>query len=291
MQLSLMNAAGWAKTVEHVLKLARVPTLTHIVMGSFTLEPREGNTGGTNFDVSPDGTAVNSLGLPNGGLRYLEQYGEEMVRIVRDAGKTPVMDMAGFAPSEFGILAKAADDLGAIVELNVGCPNVHSEGKQKEIISYNFFDLERALQVVCHETIPDKTVWLKLSPYSNPLDHEKAVRVANKFADHVVVVGCNTFPNVSIYHEDGRPYLDVADNYAGMSGTSVKWINLSQCRRYVDRLDRIIPVLGVGGIRTAQDAADYLRVGCKGLQVGAAFFNGENFRVFEQVASGYPEDS
>jgi dihydroorotate dehydrogenase (NAD+) catalytic subunit len=284
-----MNAAGWAKTIEHVCKLVKVPTLTHVVMGSFTVEPREGNTGGTNFDVAPDGTAVNSIGLRNDGLPYLKAHGAEMAEMVRRAGKTPVFSIAGFAPSEFGTLAEAVKDIGAMPELNVGCPNVHDHGAQHEIISYNFWDLERTLQIVCREVSPHKTVWIKLSPYANPLDHEKAVRVLNKFAGHIVVVGCNTFPNVSMYHRNGRPYVDVANNYAGMSGTALKWINLSQCRRYVEKLDKRIPVLGVGGVSEAQDGIDYLRVGCRGVQIGAAFFHGENFRVFEQVAEGFTE--
>lgn len=280
-----MNAAGWAKTVEHVRKLAKVPTLTHIVMGSFTVEPREGNTGGTNFDVAPDGTAVNSLGLPNGGIPYLEKYGAEMVRVAQDAGKASVISIAGFSPNEFGTLAKIASDLGTITELNVGCPNVHDTGKQKAIISYNWLDLQRTLEIVCRETIPGSHVWLKLSPYSNPLDQDRAVRIVNKFSGEITtVVGCNTFPNVSLYHTDGRPYLDVASNYAGMSGTSLKPINLSQCRRYVEYLHSSISVIGAGGVASAQDATDYFRVGCQGVQIGAAFFNNENFRVFEEVA-------
>jgi len=288
-QLNLMNAAGWAKTVDHVRKLAKVPTITHIVMGSFTVEPRDGNTGGTNFDVGPDGTAVNSLGLPNGGIPYLERHGSEMVTIAQDAGKAPVISIAGFAPSEFGILAKLVEQLGATAELNVGCPNVHDKGSHKEIISYNHFDLERTLQVVCREQTPASHVWIKFSPYSNPLDHEKTVRIANKFAGHITVVGCNTFPNVSMYHNSGRPYLDVADNYAGMSGTALKWINLSQCRRYVANLSPGIPVLGVGGIGTAQDVRDYRRIGCAGVQIGAAFFKNENFRIFEEATEGFAD--
>lgn len=286
----LMNAAGWAKTPEHVRQLARVPTLTHIVMGSFTVEPRQGNTGGTTFAVAPDGAAVNSLGLPNGGIPYLHLHGRQMVQIIKDAGKIPVLSIAGFGPSEFGTLAKVAQDLHCIAEINVGCPNVHDGGKQKGIISYDFFDLERTLQIVCYEETPDNPVWLKLSPYSNPADHASACRVVNKFADKIrAVVGCNTFPNVSIYHTNGRPYLDVADNYAGGSGSMSKWLNLSQCRRYRDNIKAPVEVIGAGGIATAQDLTDYLRVGCAGGQIGAAFFRNENFRIFEEVAEALAE--
>lgn len=290
MQQSLMNAAGWAKKLDHVQKLARVPVLTHIVMGSFTIEPRAGNTGGTNFYALPDGNAVNSLALPNDGIPYLRRYGHEMVELIERAGKKAVLSIAGFAPSEFGVLAKVAQDIGAITEINPGCPNAKDPGTHYEIISYNFFDLERTLQVVCHEATPAHPTWLKLSPYSNPLDHERAVRVINKFVGRIeTVVGCNTFPNISLYHEDGRPCLDVADNYAGGSGLMMKHISLSQCRRYRERLHPSIRIICAGGIRDAQDVRNAARVGCTGFQIGAAFYKGENFRVFEQAAAGLDE--
>ncbi len=288
--IAFMNAAGWAKTVGQARRLARVPTLTHIVLGSYTIQRREGNTGGTNFRVAPDGTAVNSLGLPNGGILYLEEHGRQMIEVIRDAGKIPVLSIAGFAPSEFGSLAEIASELGAIPELNVGCPNVHDAGKQKAIISYDWLDLQRTLEVVCLETIPATPVWLKLSPYSNPTDLQKAANIANKFANCVqAVVGCNTFPNVSLYHDNGRPLIDVADNYAGMSGAGMRHISLSQCRRYRELLHPSINVIRTGGIAEARDAKESLRVGCSGMQIGAAFFDNENFRVFEEVAEGLLE--
>jgi dihydroorotate dehydrogenase len=282
----LMPAAGWCKTVDHVRKLARVPTITHIVMGSFTVEPRAGNNGGTNFDVLPDGTAVNSLGLPNGGLRYLKEHGDEMVKIARDAGKRPVISIAGFSPHEYWTLAKAVNELKVLAELNIGCPNVHDGGHQKEIVSYDSPLLRKTLDAV-FQAMPSNMVWVKPSPYANPTDRERFVEAVQRY-EIDAIVGCNTFPNVSLYHDDGRPLLNVADNYAGMSGTALKPINLSQCRYYAQRLPGV-QVIGAGGIASAKDLADYGRVGCVGGQIGAAFFHGENYRVFEEVAPALAE--
>lgn len=288
MSFLLMNAAGWAKKLDHVKKLARVPTTTHIVMGSFTVEPRDGNTGGTNFDITPDGTAVNSLGLPNDGIPYLEKNGREMVRIVRDAGKIPVISIAGFSPEEYRLLAQLVHELGALAELNIGCPNVHDGGHQKEIVSYNF-DLLKATLDATFRAMPSNEVWVKPSPYANPVDRIRFVGAVKRY-EIAAIVGCNTFPNVSIYHKNGKPFLDVADNYAGMSGTSMKWINLSQCRDYAERIGGTI--IGAGGVSDAQDALDYRLVGCSGVQIGAAFFSSEDLRVFERVAEaiGSPEE-
>ena len=71
--IRLMNAAGWIKTPEAVQEMAR-SAVTDITIGSFTIEPREGNPG-NNFWYDPaSGTSLNSMGLPNQGLPYLEQH-------------------------------------------------------------------------------------------------------------------------------------------------------------------------------------------------------------------------
>ena len=285
MHFDLMNADGWAKTTERVRQLTKVPTISHIVMGSFTVLPREGNTGGTNFQVAPEGTSVNSLGLPNGGLPYLEQHGEDMVQSVYAAEKIPVISIAGFSPKEYGVMAVKVHALKAIAELNIGCPNVHDGGHQKEIISYDFALLKRTLECVFEAT--SGPVWVKPSPYANPADRERFVNLVKHFDGAIDgIVGCNTFPNVSMYHANARPYLDVANNYAGMAGTALKWINLSQCRFYAESLPDY-EIIGAGGIRTPQDVLDYTFVGCSGGQIGTAFFENENFRVFEEVASAF----
>src|SRR3989344_4077186 len=134
---ALMPAAGHIKTVEQVRSIVKVPYLSHIVIGSFTVEPKVGNTGGTAFDVLPDGTSSNSLGLPNKGLPYLNDYLREMVHVVQVADKKIVVSIAGESPEEYTKLVRAIVETRAgIIEVNLGCPNVYSEeGKQKAIAS------------------------------------------------------------------------------------------------------------------------------------------------------------
>jgi len=284
--IAFMNAAGWAKTVEQVEKLAKVPTISHVVIGSFTIEAREGNVGGTNFNVSVlDGTSVNSLGLPNGGAAYLDAYGKEMEQIAVENEKIFVVSIAGFSPSEYEQLATIAFENGAhIVEVNAGCPNVHDDGKQKEIVSYNLEMLESILSHIGYST-KGKPLWLKLSPYANPEDRVRVAKLVEQFEDIDAIVVANTFPNISMYHPDGKPFINVANNYGGMAGTALKWINLSQCRHYRELLPDFINIIGVGGISSGQDMYDYLRVGCRGVQVGTSFFWSENFRVFEKITT------
>lgn len=283
----LMPAAGWAKTVDHVKRLAEVPVITHIVAGSFTVVKREGNTGGTNFYVADDGTSTNSLGIPNGGIPYLTNRGEEMVRVAHDASKEFVLSIAGFSPNEYGLLAQAGIDIGAdVVEVNAGCPNVWSGGEQKDIVSFSPPLLTSVIEAV-ELTLPaDKPWWLKISPTANPKDRERITAVLLK-ARCSALVATNTFPNVSLYLDDDKPALDVANNYGGMAGTALKPIALSNCRHYHELLPNL-PIIGVGGVATGRDILDYRRVAnCRGVQVGTAFFQNENLRVFQEMLSEY----
>src|SRR3989344_4190402 len=143
-----MNAAGWAKTVEQVELLAKVPLLSHIVVGSFTERPRDGNAGGTNFDVRGDGTSVNSLGLPNKGLPYLQENVGRMRDIADKNGKFLVVSIAGAdSIEEYPALARAVAQSAHVVEINAGCPNVYKGSEQKEIISYNLDLLRQVLKL------------------------------------------------------------------------------------------------------------------------------------------------
>lgn len=281
-----MSAAGWAKTPAQVQTLAEVPYLTHIVAGSFTPEAREGNTGGTNFAVAPDGTSVNSLGLPNKGAQWLHKHGPEMAEIAHAAGKEFVLSIAGFSPRDYGTLALVAAECGADhVEVNVGCPNVRDGDGHQEIIAYNFLLLEKTLDAV--REAARVSLWLKVSPYANPTDR---IRLAEMLKRRPVetLVAANTFPQVSMYGEGEKPLLHVADNYAGMAGTSLKWINLSQCRHYHKLLPGL-PVIGVGGVGDGTDVTNYLNVGCSGVQIGTTFFKSEDPAVFEHIVWGLPE--
>lgn len=283
-----MSSAGWAKTPEQVAELAKVPYLTHIVIGSFTLKARDGNNGGTNFDTTADGTSVNSLGLPNKGAQWLRKHGPEMVRIAHEAGKEIVLSIAGFSPREYGELALITKEIGVDhVEANVGCPNALDDGQRHEIIAYNFDSLAKTLDSIRESATV--SLWLKVSPYANPLDRVRLVELL-KQRPVEALVAANTFPNTSIYTDDDppKPLLHVADNYAGLAGTALKWINLSQCRHYGELLPEV-PVIGVGGIETGTDVMHYLHVKCKGVQVGTHFFRNEDPGVFEQIVWGLPE--
>jgi dihydroorotate dehydrogenase len=141
----LMNGGGCCKTVEHVEELSQ-SLAGGIVLGSFTKDDRPGNIG--NVWSVENGTGLNSLGMPNKGRDYLEEHLPEMVAIAHDREKALIVNVAGFNPSEYAILAATAFNKGAdAVELNLGCPNVlTSDGARKPIASFN---LEVMEEIIC----------------------------------------------------------------------------------------------------------------------------------------------
>ena len=137
----LMNAAGMVKTLADVGRIATTP-VTHIVVGSVTLEPREGNLGRTEGALGAM-AYINALGLPNPGLAYYLEHLPQMRTIAQRAGKILRISIAGFSPQEYGELARALVPFGEL-EINLGCPNVYAEGRRKEIMS---FDVDLFLEV------------------------------------------------------------------------------------------------------------------------------------------------
>ncbi len=285
-----MNAAGWAKSVEQIRILAGVPNLTHIVAGSFTVNYREGNTGGTNFVCLDDGTTINALGLPNGGIPYLKSHGKVMTKIVHDAGKKLVVSGAWFSPEEAGILAETSFEIGAdYFERNDGCPNVFDDGKRKEIASYNLELMHEANEAVLYAVGYNEPVWVKLSPYESREEREK---VAKLYSESIVraIVTCNTRPG-RLLKSDRTPYITAkgTDGNGGIGGTSIKQSAEENARHFC----RLLPkkwIIGVGGIANARDMEERLVVGCAGIQIASAFFWSENPKVLQDLGNEWANE-
>ncbi len=280
-----MAAAGWAKTTEQVRVLTGVPQVTHIVIGSYTVQPREGNTGGETFAVLRDGTSVNARGLPNRGVPYLRAHGREMAQIAHDAGKQLVVSGAWFTPTEAGVLAATAFEIGAdVYEDNCGCPNVWEGGKQKAIPSFDLDLMGEADWVILRATGSGSVIWKKLSPYTNP---EERVRVAAYLSEREPngVVCCNTLPNARLRGEDGKPLITAegTSGLGGMGGTALFLLALTNAEHFRELLPNNIDVIGCGGIRSGMDVRDYRLIGCVGVQVGTAFFQKESAAALQSI--------
>ncbi|MFA4928338.1 MAG: tRNA-dihydrouridine synthase [Patulibacter sp.] len=278
----LFNAAGTAKTVAEVERLAR-SAVSAVTVGSITSAPRDGNAG--EVFTARDAYAVNALGMPNRGAAFYREALPEMAAITRDAGKPLIVSVAGFSPEEYGELTALSASSGAdLVELNLGCPNVWNDGTQHRIAS---FDPELVARSVASavEASGGVPVGAKLSPLSDPT---LLAEVAAALVDSGVrfVVSCNTFPNGLALRPDGRSAIDV--EYGGVSGSAMKPIALGQ----VGQLRRLLPagidLVGAGGVRRGGDIDDFRHAGAVAVGAATLFWtSGEDPRCFGDLLSDW----
>lgn len=256
----VMNAAcSVAKTIEDVRALATTNTGA-VLVGSITVQPREGNEEPRWY--STNSFALNSFGMPNGGIEFYQENLSEMANIVHESNKRFILSVAGFATKDYRDLAKLADTYDVdIIELNLGCPNISIDGVQKPIVS---FDREKMLEIIgaVREVTP-KSLMVKLSPYSNPAELQLVAECIAQSGQIAGVVTMNTFPN-SYYAQNGKAVL--ASSYGGTSGKAILPISLGQVRQFRERLPSNIAVIGVGGIESKQDAELFYQAGADAVQ-------------------------
>lgn len=270
----LMNAAGTCKSLEGpegVKRLVRSATAA-IMVGSITLECREGNLGETYW--SGEFFSLNSRGLPNPGASYYRQYLPEMVAVAHSSNKPLFVNVAGFTPTEYALLTELAFQGGAdLVELNLSCPNIWQEGQQKKIACFDLQLVNEILQCVEEKVGEEAKVAVKLSPFSDPFSLQEVAQVIEQSRLVKAVTAVNTFPNTLAYDERGNPRITPAGGLAGFGGLGLKPIGLGQVKQLKAILSKRINIIGVGGITCGIDIRDYRLAGADALQICTALLD------------------
>lgn len=228
-----------------------------LVSKTVTLEPRPGNPAPRLAET--EAGLINSIGLENKGAA---QYVEEVLPQVAGADCAIVTNVGGHHDHEFAELAALLDDRDEVdaLELNLSCPNV-DDGKLPLAT-----DPKRAEAVVrgARERT-GKPLFAKLSPNVTRIgDMAKAVEAGG--ADGITAV--NTLLGMAVDWRTRKPGVHTIQG--GYSGPGIKPVALRcawECARSVS-----IPVIGCGGIQTADDVLQYLVVGCRAVQVGTSSF-------------------
>lgn len=222
----IMNAAcSVAKSLEDVEALSR----THIgaiTVGSITVEAREDNPEPRWY--AEETFALNSFGMPNGGAEFYKLHLPTMVETAHTSGKKLSLSIAGFSTADFVALATLANDAGVdMLELNLGCPNVSVDGKQKPIASFDTDTIREIIEAVSNVT--ELPLLLKLSPYSNPAELQRVAQTIANSKRVSAIVTSNTFPNATL-QKDGKAV--VAAELAGFSGHAMLPICLGQVKQF-----------------------------------------------------------
>jgi dihydroorotate dehydrogenase (fumarate) len=257
---AIMNGAcNIAKTIDDVKAYVKTG-IGAITIGSSTVLPRDGNAE-PRWYVG-DGYALNSFGMPNGGLEFYRTNLPEMIRLAHDANKKLNLSIAGFSTEDYVTLATMANEVKVdVIELNLGCPNITMDGKQKPIVS---FDQEKIMEIInAVSNVTKIPLTVKLSPYSNPAELQSVAQLLAQNAKISGVVTSNSFPN-STMNIDGKPVI-VAE-FAGFTGHAFLPIGLGQVKQFRKALPDSITVIGAGGIETKEDVELYNQVGASGIQ-------------------------
>jgi dihydroorotate dehydrogenase (NAD+) catalytic subunit len=226
------------------------------VSKTITPEPRPGNPAPRLYEAAAG--LVNSIGLPNKGLDgFLAADLPELARL-----PVPLI-VSVMAPSTegFATLVEAAGDRDEVagLELNVSCPNVKSGlivGEQPS---------EAGALVAALRPLTDKPLIVKLTP--NCAD-PAAVAAAAEEAGADAVSLINTLRATPVAPGTGRPWLGAGSG--GLSGPAVRVVALDQLRRVRERVS--IPIVGMGGIESGEDALAFLELGATAVAVGTASF-------------------
>ena len=232
-------------------------TLGGIAVKGLFLEEREGHPP-QRIVETPSGM-LNAIGLQGIGVR---RFVADKLPALRDHGATVIVNICGTTVDEYAELATILSDAVGVaaLELNISCPNIKEGG-----ISFGC-DLTGTHAVVSAvRKATDLPIVPKLTP--NVTDVAAFARAAEEAgADGISLA--NTFLAMAIDVETRRPKL--SNVFGGLSGPAIRPIAVRmvhQCRRAVR-----IPIMGMGGIMTADDVVEFMIAGAEAVQVGTANF-------------------
>lgn len=228
-----------------------------LVTKSVTPEPRAGNPLPRLCET--EAGILNSIGIPGKGLDYFIAHAIPEWRRFRPP--LVVSLSAGTNAAFADAAARLAETPGiAAIEANISCPNLEEDGR-----AFAMFPESAAAAIAAMRARCALPIWAKLSPNTGDI---AAVARAVEEAGADAIVVANTILGLAIDIERATPKLGAG--MGGFSGPAFKPIALRltwQCAQAVR-----IPVIGVGGIATAEDAVEFLMAGATAVQVGTASF-------------------
>ena len=228
-----------------------------LVVKGLSREPMEGNPAPRLWEA--EGGMINSIGLQNIGVRAF--VSGKLPALRRFA--TPVFaNIFGYAVEDYVEVARVLEDAEGLAgyELNVSCPNTKHGG-----IFFSSDPVSLAELVSAVRRVARRPLIVKLSPNVGQI--EPLARAAEEAgADAVSLV--NTFISLAIDARARRPRIGAG--FGGLSGPAIKPIALRLVYQAAQAVR--IPVVGLGGIASGEDAAEFLIAGAQAIQVGTATF-------------------
>lgn len=222
-----------------------------------TLQKRDGNPP-PRIAETPSGI-LNAVGLQNPGV---DHFIENDLQWIKEQNTVAIANIAGNTIDDYCKMAEKLSDTSVdMIEMNISCPNVKSGGVAFGTSCQTVGEITKAVKAHCK-----KPLIVKLSP--NVTDIAEIAKSAEAAgADALSLI--NTLTGMRIDIETGRPII--RNNTGGMSGPAVFPIAVRMVWQVSNAVN--IPIIGLGGISTWQDAVEMLIAGATALQIGTVLFN------------------
>ena len=231
------------------------------ILGTFsfkgtTVEPRFGNP--TPRIAESDTGIINSIGLQNPGMEHVIAH--ELPEMKKFFRKKVIANVSGFSVDDYVKLCEAfgKQEQVGILEVNVSCPNVNCDGLPIGTSCDNVYDITKAVK-----NVTDKPIYVKLSP--NVTDIAAIARSAEEAgADGISLI--NTMTGMRINLKTMRPII--AKKIAGYSGRALFPVALRMVYQVYEAVK--LPIIGIGGVSSAEDVLEMMMAGATAVGVGAA---------------------
>ena len=266
----VMTASGTAGYGSELSEYMDLQEIGAVVVKSLHAEKWEGNLP-PRLHPTPSGM-LNSVGLQGPGVKA---WIDEKLPSLKDSNARIVASIWGSTVKEFteaALLLRDAPPEVVAIEINASCPNLED---RRKLFSHS---IQAITEVVEAANVVKKPLWAKLSP--NTPELPDIAEAAHKAGAEAVVIA-NTVLGMAIDVESRKPVLGA--KRGGLSGPAIRPIAV---RAVFDTHEAHpgLPIIGVGGINSVEDALEFILAGATGLQIGTATF--KDPRICKKVIAG-----
>jgi len=258
----VFTASGTCGYADELADFMDINQLGGFITKSITAKPRKGHA--TPRIVETDAGMLNAIGLANIGL---DKFIEEKLPILEKLTVPVFINLAGETIAEYVTVAQRLATEQAIsgFELNISCPNVEKGGITFGKDPQQVTEITSAVK----KAVGEKVLMVKLSP--TVTDISVIARAAIDAGANALSL-INTFTAMTIDIETRKPVL--TNKTGGLSGPAIKPIAVYLVNKVYKEVakDQGIPILGMGGIRTASDAIEFIIAGASAVGIGTANF-------------------
>lgn len=268
----IMPASGCFGFGREFSRFYNLSELGAVIMKAATGEKRYGND--TPRVAETASGMLNAIGLQNPGVHSII---EKEVPFLEQYDTSIIANVAGSTVEEYVYVAESFNKTNAVhaLELNISCPNVKEGGIQ---FGTNVEMAKKIISLV--KEVSNKPIYVKLSPnVTNIVEMAQGVEAAG--ADGITMI--NTLTGMRIDLNTRRPIL--ANQTGGLSGSAIKPVAIRMIYEVKQHVN--IPIIGMGGITSAEDVVEFLLAGAQAVAIGTANF--QNPFICKEIIDKLPQ--